>query len=115
MKLPNYEQEIIPRTTITDYVLSLSHPDGRSKARFFSSFGFSIESWETLAEALLRHAADHEVTRIETSPFGTRYVIEGTLFAPDGRAPLIRAVWFIETREDLPRFATAYPLQRRER
>lgn len=40
------------------------------------SFGFSIEAWEVLAEALRRHAAEHKVTKIETSPFGTRYVIE---------------------------------------
>ena len=32
---------------------------------------------------------------------------------PDGRQPFIRAVWFIETGEEIPRLATAYPLQRR--
>jgi hypothetical protein len=50
----------------------------------------------------------------EASPFGTRYVIEGIISTPDGRAPFIRAVWFIETGEQIPRFVTAYPLQRRE-
>jgi hypothetical protein len=108
VKLPNHEQAIIPRAKITDYLLSLSHPDGRGKARFFASFGFSIEAWEILAEALLRHAADREVTRIGTSPFGTRYVIERIISTPGGGAPLICAVWFIETSEDIPRFATAY-------
>ena len=66
-----------------------------------------------MAEALLRHAADHKVARIEPSPFGTRYVIEGMISTPDGRAPLIRAVWFMATDEDIPRFVTAYPLRRR--
>lgn len=113
MKLPNYEKAIVPQAKITDYLLSLSHQDGRSKAKFFLSFDFSIEFWEILAEALLRHAADHEVAKIEISPFGTRYVIEGIISAPDGRTPLIRSVWFIETTEDTPWFVTAYPLRGR--
>jgi hypothetical protein len=55
---------------------------------------------ETLVEALLRHAARHEVAKAEATPFGTRYVVEGGLEAPDGRAPLVRVVWFVETGEE---------------
>jgi hypothetical protein len=29
---------------------------------------------------------------------------------PDGRTPLVRSVWFIDTGTEIPRFATAYPL-----
>lgn len=65
-----------------------------------------------MAEALLRHAIEHDVTKIEASLFGTRYVIEGAIAAVDGRTPLIRTVWFVETGEQNPRFATAYPLER---
>jgi hypothetical protein len=50
---------------------------------------------------------------VEATPFGTRYVIEGIISTPDGRVPLIRAVWFIETGEQIARFVAAYPLQRR--
>jgi hypothetical protein len=50
---------------------------------------------------------------VEATPFGTRYVIEGILSTPDGRALLIRTVWFIETGQQIPRFVTAYLLQRR--
>jgi len=38
--------------------------------------------------------------------------ILGTLAAPNGRKPLVRAVWFIETGENKPKFVTAYPLER---
>ncbi len=114
MKLPNYEQAIVPQAKITEYLLSLSHEDGRSKARFFLSFGFSLERWQTLAGALLAHAANYEVAKIEPSPFGLRYVIEGIISAPDGRTPHIRVVWFIETEKDRPRFVTAYPSPRSE-
>jgi hypothetical protein len=35
-----------------------------------------------------------------------------SLVALDGRNPLVRAVWFIETGEAIPRLVTAYPLER---
>jgi hypothetical protein len=84
-------------------------------AEFFKRFGFSAASWEELATSLRRHADDHEVAKIEDSPFGTRYVVEGILYTPDGRTPNVRSVWFIETGENVPRFVTAYPLERRVR
>ncbi len=110
MKLPHYEQAIVPREKIIDYLLSFAHRDGRSKANFFSNFGFTISEWQTLADALRRHASEYEIAKIEDSPFGTRYVIEGEIHASDGRSRLIRVVWFIDIGEDIPRLATAYPV-----
>lgn len=110
MKLPHLAGAVVPEKKITAYLLSETHRDGRHKAVFFLRFGFAADSWETLAEALREHAADHEVAQIEDSPFGTRYVVEGIMKAPDGRTPAIRSVWFIETGEDTPRLVTAYPL-----
>lgn len=113
-KLPNREKAVIPQAKIMDYLLSVAHPHGRHKAAFFHRFGYIAESWGVLAAALLRHAAEHDVTKVEDSLFGTRYTIEGILVTPDGRMPVIRSVWFIENGEDIPRFVTAYPLGREE-
>lgn len=107
--LPNREHAVVPRPKIADYLLSNAHPDGQSKARFFTRFGFSAARWEVLAAALRRHASDHLVVRIEPSPFGQRYVIEGILHAPDGRTPLVRSIWFIATGGEVPWLVTAYP------
>lgn len=110
MKLPNAARAAVPQQKITGYLLSFSHRDGRGKALFFSRFGFSVSAWRTLATALQQHALDHEVSKVADSPFGTRYVIEGTIVTPDKRNPLVRSIWFIETGEDTPHFVTAYPL-----
>ena len=67
MKLPNHESAILPREKIRDYLLSTTHPDGRHKAAFFLRFGFNRDSWQTLGEALLRHAALHDVVKTETT------------------------------------------------
>jgi len=58
-----------------------------------------------------RHAAEHEVIVVEDTPFGTSYVVEGSLTAPDSRSSQVRVVWFIETGESIPRLVTAYPLK----
>ena len=111
MKLPKTEQAAMRREKIVDYLLSPTHRSGRGKAEFFTLFGFSREDWETLASALRNHAATHEVAKIESSPFGTRYIVEGEIVSPDGRNPLVRVIWFVETGEEVPRLVTAYPLK----
>ena len=110
MKLPNLEKATIAPAKLLDYLLSDTHAHGRHKAAFFKRFGFSRDDWATLRAELFRHASIHEVSRVESSPFGMRYIIDGTLVTPDGRNPRIRAVWFVENGADIPRIVTAFPL-----
>lgn len=63
MKLPNTSDVVVSAAKIADYLLSLSHPIGRSKARFFLGFGFRLDRGEVLIQALKEHAARHEVSR----------------------------------------------------
>jgi hypothetical protein len=111
LKLPNYEQAIVSQKKITKYLLSLTHPDGKSKAKFFLRFGFTENDWETMAIALINHATHHELAKIEESPFGMRYVVEGILITPDGRNPEVRSIWFIATGDNVPKLVSAYPLE----
>ena len=110
-KLPHVDAALIPEKKVVNYLLSATHDSGRDKATFFRRFGFTAEAWEVLAQALRQHAMRHEIAKIEPSPFGTRYVLEGALPTPSGRAPHVRVVWFIDTGEMIPRFVTAYPLK----
>jgi uncharacterized protein DUF6883 len=109
MKLPYLENSVVPEKKIKDYLLSTTHRDGKHKAAFFTAIGFTVDDWQELATKLLQHSRDHEVAKIEESPFGKRYVIEGIMETPDGRIIMIRSVWFIDTGESIPRFVTAYP------
>lgn len=112
MRLPFGERSSVGGEKILEYLLSPTHPQGRHKAAFFAAFGFRREDWRELAEALREHAIRHEIADIEKTSFGTRYTVEGIMLTSDGRAPNIRAVWFIDAEEELPRFVTAYPLRR---
>jgi hypothetical protein len=111
MRLPNHEAATVPEEKIIGYLLSETHRDGRHKAAFFLGFGFTGDTWATLRAALLKHAAEKEVAKAESTPFGMRYVVEGTIETPSGRTPRIRSVWFLENEQDAPRFVTAYPLE----
>jgi hypothetical protein len=113
MKLPNHQVAAVPKEKIVDYLLSASHRDGRHKAAFFNSFGFSVDNWQAMAASLLQHAADHEIATEEESPFGKRYAVDGIMDMPDGRTATIRTVWFIEAGEATARFVTSYPLRRK--
>jgi len=112
VKLPNAEQAYIDPVKVTGYLLSFDHPRGRSKADFFSRFGFHRDRWEVLAEALRIHASRHRVANTVDSVNGIRYTVDGRLDTPDGRNPSVRAVWVVEDLSAYPRFITAYPLRR---
>lgn len=111
MRLPNAEHACVDREKLTDYLLCASHPDGGSKAEFFARFGFRVEDWEVLAEALRRHGAHCDVVNTVDSAYGTRYAVDGPLETPDGRNPLVRTVWIIEKGSAGPRLITAHPLE----
>lgn len=108
MKLPNGANAVVPAAKLTEYLLSVTHPVGRAKARFFRMFGYSEENAALLQEGLLLIAERNEVKEIKEAPFGAKYVIDGDLVTPDGRTVRISSVWVIE-EEGPPRFVTAYP------
>jgi len=109
MQLPNADQAQVDASKVTDYLLSSAHPDGRSKAQFFTAFGFRVEDPETLRQTLRKHAASGTVTASVESRYGVRYIVEGTLETPDGRNPTVRTVWILTPESGVPRLITAYP------
>ena len=111
MRLPNANKAVIERAKIADYLLNPAHRYGASKARFFTAFGFRIEKWERLAEALREHGCRHEVARVRETGFGSRYVVEGELNTLTGRRPQVRTVWQLDAGAVAPRLITAYPLE----
>jgi hypothetical protein len=113
MRLPGIERAEVSEAKIVKYLLSATHRAGKSKAAFFMEFGFDPKRWEELDRALRQHALDNDVALEEKTSFGTRYVVDGVLRAPDGRMLNVRSAWFIDNEGDAPRFITAHPLRRR--
>ncbi len=99
---------IDPRT-ILEYLLSETHPTGRHKAKAFRKLGFEPEHWSWLALALKLVAISGSVERHTVIPFGTLYLVSGTLIGPSGRAARFGTVWLAPTGDMAPRLVTAYP------
>jgi hypothetical protein len=110
MKLPNAHFVIVEREKITAYLLNSAHRFGASNARFFISFGFRLDEWETLARALSEHAQRRAVSADRDTGFGCRYEVDGPLSTPDRRNPPARTVWQLDSGEVAPRLITSYPL-----
>ena len=110
VNLPNADDALVEQSKIADYLLAFDHPEGASKAEFFSSFGFTAGDWQDLAYALVEHARAHPVSSMMKSSYGTKYGIDGPIHCPDGRTPSIRAVWIIDAGGQNPRLVTAHPL-----
>jgi hypothetical protein len=110
-KLPNPDKLVVEREKIVDYFLNPAHRYGASKARFFADFGFRLEEWERLAEALREHGRTHDVARTRETGFGPRYALEGELNTPSGRRPRVCTVWQLDEGAVAPRLISAYPLE----
>jgi hypothetical protein len=111
MKLPNAESVVVEQEKICGYLLNEQHRYGAGKAKFFTDFGFTLASWNELADALREHGQQHEVSKEKETGFGPRYEVDGELQAPDGRRPRIRTVWQVDLGETAPRLITAHPLE----
>jgi hypothetical protein len=63
MRLPNANKALVEQEKVLGYLLNTQHRYGASKAKFFHNFGFTVQSWQILAEALSIHGRQNEVSR----------------------------------------------------
>ena len=113
MKVPNFEQAVIPERKLTAYLLDPFHPVGGSKAKFFLGLGFSRDRWADLSEKLLLQLAENEVSQVEANKHGTKYIVDGRFEIPNRKALNLRTAWFIRNGESFPVFVTTYPLPKK--
>lgn len=109
MQLPGAIHAYVPASKVRDYLLSSTHPDGRSKARFFATIGFRQASWPSLLRVLEALAREGRAEVATATRFGQKYLVRGTIEGRAGRKAVVVTVWIILTGEDFPRFVTAYP------
>ena len=110
MKLENREYAYIPLAKLLDYLLSETHPVGKSKAKYLRSVGFNEANINLLKEGLLAIARSEDAKEVLSSVHGDKYVIDGMLQTPSGASIKTRTVWIVDKGAERPRFVTAYPL-----
>jgi hypothetical protein len=105
-RLPNAEQAIIEAGKLQDYILSSVHPVGRFKAAFFQRLGYSIGNWEIFEQRLRELVLSEDVTKVEDTRYGQKFIVEGLLDSLTGEKVQIVTVWVILKGEKIPRFIT---------
>ena len=110
--LPRWSEVDISRRKLTGYLLATGHPVGGAKARYFESRGYSVDAPEVLEESLTHVALKGEVVSEEATEWGTKYLVVGTVRAPDGNPMRLATVW-IDVDERVPMLVTAYPARDR--
>ena len=110
MKLQNKEYAYVPLAKLLDYLLSGTHPVGKSKAKYLRSLGFNETNLNLLKEGLLGIARLEDVKEVISSLYGVKYVIDGTLQTPIGVFIKLRTILIIDKDMERPRFITAYPI-----
>jgi hypothetical protein len=112
LELPNRSRVEIARRKVTGYLLAVGHPVGGAKARYFESRGYSLEAPEQLEQALRRAAREGRVVKEEATEWGTKYVVERIVTAPDGNPLGLVTVWMVRDA-GVPVLVTAYPMTRK--
>lgn len=107
--VPNRDQATVSHRKVVDYLLSPTHPVGRSKAAFLNRHGFDLSNPDVLIDAVLDHVRDNEIAEVQTSRYGSKFRVDGPLPTPDGRSPMVSTVWIIDAEGVAPRFVTAFP------
>ena len=109
MRMPNTDRAVIEPIKLHGYLLSRTHPAGRSKSRFFAALGYAADEWWRLeADLRIQHLPRDAIMRARTR-YGQKYEIRATLIGPSGRSERVISGWIVRPGEDFPRFVTAYP------
>lgn len=110
MKLPNRDKATVFRSKLIKYLLSETHPHGRSKARFFLNAGFKASNAQALSKVLKNVAQNADVASKVSSLHGQKYVLDAIIDSPTGKTVKVRTIWIIDKGQKRPRFVTAYPV-----
>ena len=111
MPLPDKPLFIAPNK-VQDYLLNPHHPIGGAKAQFFLGIGYSRQHYQQLIADLIQHGYSGTVTEEKPSPYGTKFVVDGPLLAPNGRHYPIRTVWMEQSSGIYVLLITAHLLDR---
>jgi hypothetical protein len=109
MPIPHADSAFIPPEKLTDYLLNVRHPVGGSKATWFRDIGYESANSAVLEHDLVELVRTSDDYFEKDSPFGTKYIVSGSITAPAGKDVNLTTVWIIESNTDRPRLVTAYP------
>ena len=104
MKLPADSE--IARLKVTHYLLKLRDED--DKSQFLALAGYTLARADRLLDDL-RSLLDGDAQFVQTTEYGDKYRIRGTLAGPNGKQLRVVSVWMTEEATGRTKFVTLYP------
>ena len=104
MKLPADSE--VARAKVTQYLLKLRDED--DKSQFLALAGYTLAHADKLLEDL-RGLLAGEAEFVQTTDYGDKYRIHGTLSGPNGRSLRVMSIWMTEEATGRTKFVTLYP------
>jgi hypothetical protein len=110
MRIPNAENAIVDIRKLRDYCLNPAHPEGKHKARLFSTMlGMTAQDADVLRNLLLDAVRTHDAQLGLRDKYGQRYVVEFEV-KWHGKSALVRSGWIIEHHSKIPKLTTCFPV-----
>jgi len=108
MRMPNAERAVVDDRKLLQYILSPTHPHGRTHAHLFDRLlGINLTNADILRKALLEAALRDDAQPTEKTEFGQKYEIRFSLTGPRGVYNVL-SVWLVDVTGAPPRLVTAY-------
>lgn len=107
MKLPRYEDAVIPKEKLTQYALS---PKGDAdKARAFeSALGYTLENADALIAQIRENLPKFEAKEKPDTGWGTRYEVSMMLTGPNGKDAKVITAWIDDKNTREMRLTSVY-------
>ena len=98
---------LIARDKIVSYLLEW-RPEN-DKSQFLALAGYTVAQPDRLVNDIRKQLLPLDAQADETTEYGEKYRISGTLVGPNGRALRVETIWMVEASGGVTKFITLYP------
>lgn len=104
----SFQNILVPKEKLTDYVLNLEHESGRAKAQLIKDLlGITKEDWRYLAAQIENGLPEGTLCNVRKTQYGIQYHIDIPVVGLNGASKTMRTAWI--TKDDVTiALTTAY-------
>lgn len=107
LKLPRYEEAIIPDSKLSDYALNPEKAPNKAQA-FQQALGYDLSNYQELIRNIKRSLPEAEATAKGDNGFGMRYEVKMNLTGPNGKTAKVLTAWIDDGETGEMRLTSVY-------
>lgn len=107
IKLPRYEEAVIPKTKFTQYALNPDKDINKARA-FEQALGYTMENVDDLIQQIYDKLPEHEAKEKPDNGWGKRYEVKMELTGPNRKTAKIITAWIDDKNTGEMRLTSVY-------